>query len=145
MEIGRFEPETLIELDDLRGFRKLAIVAGAGDAYIDLIDEDAPSWPLYQALNPVPIGNSLSWGLMILDQRPIDAGAFNALHRQLAAAGLDSLTFNRALYWAYQEHTYGYAEALQAGRAATDQVYQSRRSLNHLAKRGRSAHLRLVV
>lgn len=145
MKIGRFEPETLIELDDLRGFRKLAFVAGAGDAYIDLIDDEAPAWPLYQVLNPVTIGNSLSWGLMILDQRPIDAGAFNALHRQLGAAGLDSLTFNRALYWAYQEHVYGYAEALQAGRAATDQVRQSRQSLDHLVKQGRSAHLRLVV
>lgn len=140
-----FEPESLIELDDLQGFRKLAIVAGAGDSYIDLIDEDAPTWPLYQVLNPVTIGNSLSWGLMILDQCPINAGAFNALHRRLLAAGLDSLTFNRALYWAYQEHAYGYAEALQAGRAATNQVHQSRQSLDHLTRRGRFTHLRLVV
>jgi hypothetical protein len=145
MNIATFEPESLIELDDLQGFRKLAFVAGSGDAYVDLIDDDAPTWPLYLALHPVTIGNSLSWGLMILDQRPIDAGAFNALHRRLLAAGLDSLTFNRALYWAYQEHIYGYAEALQAGRAATDQVHQSRQSLDCLAKRGRSAHLRLVV
>lgn len=145
MRLLAFEPESLIELDDLQGFRKLAIVAGAGDSYIDLIDEGAPTWPLYQALSPVPIGNSLSWGLMILDQRPIDARAFNALHRQLGAAGLDSLTFNRALYWAYQEHTYGYAEAFLAGKRATHQVQQSRRSFDRLTQRGRAAHLHIVV
>lgn len=145
MRLLAFEPESLIELDDLQGFRKLAIVAGAGDSYIDLIDEGAPTWPLYQALSPVTIGNSLSWGLMILDQRPIDAEAFNALHRQLGAAGLDSLTFNRALYWAYQEHTYGYAEAFLAGKRATHQVQQSRRSFDRLTQRGRAAHLHIVV
>lgn len=145
MDIGHFEPEILIELDDLQGFRKLAFVAGTGDAYVDLIDDEAPVWPLYLALHPASIGNSLGWSMMILDQRPIEASPFNALHRRLCAAGLDSLTFNRALYWAFQNRCYGYAEALRAGRAATDQVRQSRQSLDRLARRGRAAHLRVVV
>lgn len=145
MKIATFEPESLIELDDMQGFRKLAIVTGAGDAYVDLIDDDAPAWPLYLALHPVAIGNSLSWSMLTLDQRPIEASPFNALHRRLCAAGLDSLTFNRALYWAFQNRCYGYAEALRAGRAATDQVRQSRQSLDRLAWRGRTAHLRVVV
>lgn len=145
MNRATFEPESLIELGDLQGFRKLALVTGAGDSYVDLIDEDAPAWPLYQALNPMPIGNSLLWSLMLMDQRPDEVGAFQCLHSNLLAAGLDSLTFNRALYWAYQEHTYGYAEAFLAGKRATHQVQQSRRSFDRLTQRGRAAHLHLVV
>lgn len=145
MNIATFEPESLIELDDLQGFRKLAFVAGSGDAYVDLIDDDAPAWPLYLALHAVSVGNSLGWSMMILDQSPVDAGPFNALHRRLCAAGLDSLTFNRALYWAFQNRCYGYAEALREGRAATDQVRQSRQLLDRLARCGRAAHLRVVV
>lgn len=145
MDIGHFEPESLIELDDLQGFRKLAFVAGDGKTYVDLIDDEAPAWPLYLALHPASIGNSLGWSLMILDQRPIEAVPFNALHRRLCAAGLDSLTFNRALYWAFHNRCYSYAEALRAGRASTDQVRQSRQSLDRLTRRGRAAHLRVVV
>lgn len=64
--------------------------------------------------------------------------------RQLGAAGLDSLTSNRALYWAYQEHTYGYAEAFLVGKRATHQVQRSRQSFDCLTQRGRAAHLQVV-
>lgn len=146
MEIVRFEPETLIEIDDtMLGFRKLAIVAESSSSFIDLIEDDASTFPIYAALHPQAIGNALSWGLELLDQDADQSRAFGALHSQILAAGVDSLTRNRALFWAYQVRSFGVAEALTAGRSATDQVRQSRRLLDQLAKRGRAAHLRLVI
>ncbi|WP_062791460.1 hypothetical protein [Aquitalea pelogenes] len=145
MKTAHFEPDTLIEIDDtLGGFRKLAIVTGSGDGYIDLIDEDAPAFPTYEALSPVAIGNSLSWGLELIDQDAEQAREFIALQRHLMAAGIDSLTYNRALFWAYQTRALGFAEALRAGREATDRVQQSRLQMDRLIRRGRAAHLRLV-
>ncbi|WP_367126936.1 hypothetical protein [Ralstonia sp. CP] len=145
MKTAHFEPDTLIEIDDtLGGFRKLAIVTGSGDGYIDLIDEDAPAFPAYKALSPMTVGNSLSWGLELIDQDEHQARAFIALQGRLMAAGIDSLTYTRALYWAYQRRAFGFAEALAAGQAATDQVRQSRQVLDQLVNRGRRAHLRLV-
>ena len=145
MQTIRFEPDTLIEIDDtMRGFRKLAIVCESGEGCIDLIEEDATAFPTYEALRPLTVGNSLSWGLELIDQDPGQARAFIALQGRLMAAGIDSLTYARALYWAYQTRTFGFAEVLAAGRAATDQVRQSRQFLDQLAKRGRAAHLRLV-
>jgi len=145
MKTARFEHETLIEIDDtLGGFRKLAIVTEAGDGYIDLIEEDATAFPTYQALSPMVIGNVLSWGLELLDQDAGQARAFSALQGGLIAAGIDSLTYNRALFWAYRTRAFGFAEALRAGREATDQVQQSRSQMDRLTRRGRSAHLRLV-
>lgn len=145
MKTAHFEPDTLIEIDDtLGGFRKLAIVTGSGDGYIDLIDEDAPAFPTYEALSPVAIGNSLSWGLELIDQDADQAREFIALQPRLMAAGIDSLTYNRALFWAYQTRAFGFAETLQAGREATDQVQQSRLQMDRLIRRGRAAHLRLV-
>lgn len=145
MQTIRFEPDTLIEIDDtMHGFRKLAIVCESGEGFIDLIEEDATAFPTYAALHPQTVGNSLSWGLELIDQDPGQARAFIALQGQLMAAGIDSLTYSRALYWAYQTRTLGFAQVLAAGRAATDRVRQSRQFLDQLAKRGRSAHLRLV-
>jgi len=145
MRAARFEPETLIELDDaMQGFRKLAIVAESGEAYVDLIEDDATPFPTYQALRPVTVGNSLSWAFEILDQRPNEARAFAELQRRLLDAGLDSLTYNRALHWAYQARAYGFTQALRAGREATDQVRQSRMQMDQIVRRGRAAHLRLV-
>lgn len=145
MRAARFEPETLIELDDsMQGFRKLAIVAESGEAYVDLIEDDATLFPTYQALRPVTVGNSLSWAFEILDQRPNEARAFAELQRRLLDAGLDSLTYNRALHWAYQARAYGFPQALRAGREATDQVRQSRMQMDQIVRRGRAAHLRLV-
>lgn len=145
MRIAHFEPETLIEIDDsMLGFRKLAIVAHSGAAYFDLLEDDALAFPVYEVLRPVAVGNSLSWALEILDQRPDASPAFAELQRRLLVAGLDSLTYNRALHWAYQAHDYGFAAALRAGHAATDQVRQSRRQMDRIIRRGRAAHLRLV-
>lgn len=85
MMIRPFDPETLIEIDDITGgFRKLAIVTEAGDGYIDLIDEDATAFPTYQALSPTTVGNSLSWGLELIDQDAGQARAFRAANTTCA-------------------------------------------------------------
>lgn len=145
MKTARFEPETLIEIDDvIGGFRKLVIVTESGEAYIDLIDEDATAFPTYEALRPQTVGNSLSWGLELIDQDAGQARAFNVLQTRLLAAGIDSLTYVRALHWAYLVRAFGFAEALRAGRAATDQVRRSRMQMDQIVRRGRAAHLRLV-
>lgn len=131
MRTATFEPETIIEITDtMRGFRKLAIVVGAGDAYVDLIDDDT-AFPTYAALNPAPAGDPLSWSFALTDTAPEAAGAFNELMDALLTAKLDTLTYYRALKWAYDTRNFDAAEAIKAGRAATAQVRESREFMDH--------------
>lgn len=145
MKTAHFEPETLIEIDDtIGGFRKLAIVDDSTRAYFDLVEDAATAFPTYEALRPVAVGNALSWGFELIDQDAASAQAFIRLQDCLLATGVDSLTYSRALFWAYQVRTFGVAEALRAGREATNQVRQSRLLMDRLTRRAGAAHLRLV-
>lgn len=145
MDIAKFAPDVLIEIDDsLQGFRKLGVVTESGQAYIDLAESDATPFPSYQALNPIAIGDPLGWAFEIMDQRPAEFGAYSALQKKLLLAGVDSLTYYRALYWARQVGEYDFTKCLQAGQSATEQVRQSRQQMDNILKRGRAAHLRLV-
>ncbi len=131
MSTTTFEPETIIEINDtMRGFRKLAIVVGAGNAYVDLLDDDTP-FPTYTALNPAPAGDPLSWSFALADKGPEAAGAFNELMEALLGERLDSLTYYRALKWAFDHHEFDAGKAIQAGREATAKVRESRDYMDH--------------
>jgi hypothetical protein len=145
MDIAKFAPDVLIEIDDaLQGFRKLGVVTESGQAYIDLAESDATPFPIYQALSPIAVGDPLGWAFEIMDRRPAEFGAYSALQKSLLAAGVDSLTYYRALYWACQAGEYDSTKCLQAGQSATEQVRQSRQQMDNILKRGRTTHLTLV-
>ena len=135
MSTTTFEPETIIEINDtMRGFRKLAIVVGAGNAYVDLLDDDTPfpDKPLPPAfLAPAPSGDPLSWSFALADKGPEAAGAFNELMESLLGERLDSLTYYRALKWAFDHHEFDAGKAIQAGREATAKVRESRDYMDH--------------
>jgi hypothetical protein len=133
MNLGNFEPGTYIEIaDTMHGFRKLGLVCDSGDMYFDLVDTRATPFPIYLALEPVAIGDTLAWGLELADQNPLEHQKFSILHKRLLDSGLDTLTLGRAAYWAYRNRCYEYNEALAAGRAATQEVVLSRGMMDGL-------------
>lgn len=133
MKIKSFEPNTYIEISDtMKGFRKLALVTPGGDMYYDLANNEASPFPIYEALNPQAAGNALSWGAELATTKPQSYQLFVGLHKHLLIAEIDSITLNRALYWAYKNDSYDYSRALAAGKAATDEVLQSRAMMDGL-------------
>lgn len=140
LKLMQFEPGTYIEISDtMGGFRKLGLVTEGGDMYLDDTGPTATPFPIYEALKPVALGNPVSWGLEVLDAHPADHPRFAQLHAQLNASGVDTLTLGRALYWAYTTHTYDYARSLAAGRAATQQVAESRAAMDQLLAKAAAA------
>lgn len=140
LNLVKFEPGTFIEISDtMKGFRKLAVVTEGGDMYFDAADETATPFPIYEALEPRNVGNSLSWGLELADKNPAEHKQFGDLHSRLVESGADTLTVNRALYWAVQNHVYDYSRALAAGKAASGEVAASRAMMDNIIARGANA------
>lgn len=121
-KLSRFDPDVFIEVDDGFGGRSMAKVLEDGLRFVDLDDDDAPAWPLLEALQPAEVGNILGWGLYFVDQRPGDYQAWEALVTRMVRSGLDPLTYNRGLLWAFRAEKYDFAAARNAGLAATLKV-----------------------
>lgn len=125
MNIVVFEPGVFIELDDVfSGTRKVARVTETGQSYDDLFG--GTSFPIYEALSPVEVGNILGWGLYLVDYFPQEYTDFKQLVDKLIASGADVLTYNRAAYWAFKHHTYDFVAALAAGQEQTATVKKGR-------------------
>lgn len=140
LDLAKFEPGTFIEISDtMKGFRKLAVVTEGGDMYFDLADETSTPFPIYAALEPRSVGNSVSWGLELADKNPAEHKLFSELHARLVESGTDTLTMNRALYWAVQNHVYDYSRAFAAGKAASGEVVASRAMMDKIIARGANA------
>lgn len=140
LKLLNFEPGTYIEISDtMGGFRKLGLVDDSGVMYFDDAGPSATPFPIYEALKPVALGNPVSWGIEVADAHPKDHSRFAQLHAQLSAEAVDTLTLGRALYWAYTTHTYDFSRALAAGRAATQQVVDSRAGMDRLLGKAAAA------
>lgn len=140
MALASFEPGTYIEINDtMKGFRKLGLVADVGTMYFDEASDTATPFPIYAALSPKAVGNVVSWGLELADKNPAEHRQFNELNERLLEAGIDTITLNRAMYWAVTNHSYDYSRALAAGKAATAQVLDSRVMMDRIIKRAATA------
>jgi hypothetical protein len=140
MSLKQFEPGIHIEIDDvMHGFRKLVLVTESGDMYFDLMTADTTPFPIYEALNPVAVGNALSWALELAEQSRPDYDQFTALQKRALDSGFDTLTISRSLYWAYQNRSYDYVRALQAGKDATALVASSRGTMDRLIHKAAAA------
>lgn len=140
LKLQTFEPGTFIEINDtMKGFRKLGLVTESGDMYFDDAGDSSTPFPIYVALEPRAVGNALSWALELADADPAEHRQFTALQERLIGAGLDTITAGRALYWAYQNHTYDYGRALAAGKAATAEVTQSRAMMDRIIAKAATA------
>jgi len=140
LKLQQFQPGIYIEISDvMQGFRKIGLVTEGGDMYLDLANDRATPLPIYAAMQPIAIGNSVSWALELADQRPAEHGEFTELQTRVLSEGLDTITANRALYWAYQNHVYDASRAIAAGRAATAQVESSRQMMDGLIVHAASA------
>lgn len=133
MSLKSFEPGTFIEINDtMKGFRKLGLVTDGGDMYFDEVSDTATPFPIYEALDPQSIGNSLSWGLELADKNASEHRQYSQLQQRLIDAGIDTITAARSLYWAYQNHSYDYSRALAAGKAASAEVTSSRAMMDRI-------------
>ena len=140
LQLRKFEPATFIELTDtVKGFRKLGLVTDSGDMYLDLAEEGSTPFPIYAELNPISVGNTLSWSLQLADKDPKKQGKYAALHAQLVENKIDTITAARALRWSVQNDDFAYLTALGAGRAATDAVRGSRAMIDKIVARGATA------
>lgn len=140
MRLRTFEPGTFIEINDtMKGFRKLGLVTESGDMYFDDGSDNATPFPIYDALEPRAVGNALSWGLELADRNPAEHKQFSELQQRVLDAGLDTITANRALYWAYQNHVYDYSRALAAGKAASAEVASSRAMMDRIINKAAQA------
>lgn len=140
MSLQEFEPGVFIEISDtMHGFRKLALVTDSGDMYFDLINADATPFPIYKALEPRSVGNALSWAFEIAEKDKKEHAQFTALQQRLIDSDLDTITVNRALFWAYQNSNYDYIRAAQAGKEATASVVNSRGSMDRLIQKAATA------
>jgi hypothetical protein len=140
MQLSKFESGTFIELEDtMKGFRKLGLVADNGTMYYDEASDTATPFPIYEALLPVAIGNSLSWGLELASKDKREHNQYSELQQKLIDSGIDTITLARSLFWAYKNHTYDFARALAAGKAATADVMASREMLDRIRAKGEAA------
>lgn len=120
----RFEPDVFIEIDDGTGGRKMVRVLADGASYTELPDDI--SAPIYEDTRPEEVGNILGWGLYLVDQRPEQYSAWEDLVTKMIDSGLDPLTYNRGLLWAFREQNYSFGAAYEAGLAATARVRELR-------------------
>ena len=140
LQLKRFAPDTYVELTDtVKGFRKLCLVTGSGDMYVDLIGADSTPFPIYEVSAPVSVGNSLSWSLELADRDPVKHRLFVSLHAYLVSAKVDTITIARTLRWAVQNDNFDVRQACAAGSAATEQVRQSRAMIDRIATRASAA------
>lgn len=116
----RFEPDVLIEIDDGAGGRKMVKVLADGVGYAELAD--GTSKPIYEDSHPEEVGNILGWGLYLVDQRPEQYAPWEDLVTRMIESGLDPLTYNRGLLWAFRAENYSFGAAYEAGLAATAKV-----------------------
>lgn len=139
MSLGNFDAGSYILINDvMSGIRKLAEVLPGGDMYRDLIaEEKGHPFPIYNALQPAAIGNTLSWAIEAAEAGNGDA--FNTLQAQLLDAGIDRLTVARALYWALSNSNFNYGVALAAGNELTAAVESSREVLHNLVRKSELA------
>ena len=132
----RFMPEVYIEIDDVAtGERKMARVAENGTTYLDLADDDATPFPIWEHLKPEEVGNILGWGLWLVDHHREDYPSWTGLVDRLIHSGQDVLTYNRAAHWAFKNRNYDYAKAIAAGVQATERVRLGRKKLDGILQR----------
>ena len=136
MQFAVFPPEAIIEITDtMRGFRKLGVVAPSGLAYYDLLGDPSgdTAFPIYEAMQPQDVGDPTSWAFELVDTDPQAAQQYQELNGRLLDAGIDTLTYYRALKWARDSGRYDDLDAaLAAGREATELVRESRQYLDGL-------------
>lgn len=135
MQFAVFPPEAIIEITDvMRGFRKLGVVAPSGLAYYDLLGDPNgdTAFPIYEAMSPQDVGDPTSWGFELIDADPQAAQQYQELNGRLLEAGIDTLTYYRALKWAKDNSRFDFDAALEAGRMATGQVRETRQFLDGL-------------
>ena len=100
MQFAVFPPEAIIEITDtMRGFRKLGVVAPSGLAYYDLLGDPSgdTAFPIYEAMQPQDVGDPTSWAFELVDTDPQAAQQYQELNGRLLDAGIDTLTYYRAL------------------------------------------------
>ncbi|MBY0365167.1 MAG: hypothetical protein K2X12_02910 [Burkholderiaceae bacterium] len=140
LKLKTFEPGTFIEINDvMKGFRKLGRVTESGSMYFDDGSKTATPFPIYEALDPVAVGNTLSWGLELADQNPAQHREYVELQERLVNTGLDTFTVARVLYWAYRNRVFDYARALVGGKAATAEVSDSRVMMDRIITKAATA------
>ena len=140
LKLMRFAPDTYVELTDtVKGFRKLCLVIGAGDMYLDLVGEGSTPFPIYEVSKPVPAGNTLAWSLELADKDPGQHRLFASLHAYLVKAKVDTITAARTMRWAIQNGDFDIRRASAAGAAATEQVRDSRAMIDRIAARADAA------
>ena len=140
LTLMRFAPDTYVELTDtIKGFRKLCLVTGAGDMYLDLVGEGSTPFPIYEVSKPVAVGNTLAWSLELADRDPGQHRLFTSLHAHLVKAKLDTITVARTLRWAIQNGDFDVRRACAAGGAATERVRDSRVMIDRIVARANAA------
>ena len=128
-----FEPGVYIKIDDVfTGTRKLARVSETGASYFDLDEEDSTPFPIYKVLQPVEVGNILCWGLSMVDKTPDKVDAFRELVDRLMDTGVDVLTYNRAVHWAFETQVLDFDQALAAGQAETSAIQAGRKNMDQI-------------
>ena len=140
LKLMRFAPETYVELTDtVKGFRKLCLVTGSGDMYLDLVGEGSTPFPIYEVSKPVAVGNTLAWSLELADKDPGQHRLFTALHAHLVKSKVDTITAARTLRWAIQNGDFDIRRACAVGAAATEQVRDSHAMIDRIVARASAA------
>jgi hypothetical protein len=129
----KFDPDVFIEIDDvMTGVRKLGKVLPDGISYVDLVGEGEAVFPIHAELKPEEVGNILGWGLYMVDQKPEQYHEWEALVTKMINSGLDSLTYNRGLLWAFRAENFDFAQAYKAGVDATAIVENGRKAMDKM-------------
>lgn len=129
-----FDALEMIEIDagqtrDGATRRRLVMVAENGREFIDLIDDPAPlSCPIEAELNPVKVGNAAGWSMVVYQNAGEEAyREYDQLQEFLLAwPGIDSLTYNRALFWAKSNLNFSPLAALEYAEAERRAAWNKR-------------------
>lgn len=138
MTLARFDSGTFIEIDDpLSGARFVAMVTETGTEFIDFVSTENPAVPLpiFEALNPVELGDFRTLKHLVLENAPDQWEAFSAFISDLfdALPHYDDLRFMRAVKWAFDSADYSIEKAINAAEIETKAAITRRATITSLA------------